>query len=301
VEEVETKDVLPVIRLSVRISRPVEEVWEKFLDPLVMIQWLGNEISADFREGGAVRFLGEYAPATGEIENFWTLKKFKEEKVILFSWGILGSETLFILRFREVPTGTLLDVRHGAIPIAAKDFHMSEHWNLLLANFKAILELGEEALRFKYTEYRPHRITRYDPTEIRISVLCRVPPQLPFDVWTNPEKLKHFIRADEPIIDRQYAGIYTWWAEGKGPVVFTKMIQDQELEFTWVFGDEPETKVNIRFDPVEDNTLVTLNHYEFRSPEAVIGYDIGWTSILAELKLVCELGESGISRHIDWE
>ncbi|MHA1904359.1 MAG: SRPBCC domain-containing protein [Candidatus Thorarchaeota archaeon] len=123
---------------------------------------------------------------------------------------------------------------------------------------------------------------------------------MPFDVWTNPEKLKHFIRADEPIIDRQYAGIYTWWAEGKGPVVFTKMIQDQELEFTWVFGDEPETKVNIRFDPVEDNTLVTLNHYEFRSPEAVIGYDIGWTSILAELKLVCELGESGTREVTLW-
>jgi uncharacterized protein YndB with AHSA1/START domain len=134
-----------------------------------------------------------------------------------------------------------------------------------------------------------------------MSVLIRSPPQLPFDVWTNPEKLKHFIRAEEPVVDRQYAGIYTWWAEGEGPVVFRKMEEGEEIEFTWVFGNEPETLVNIRFEEVEEMTLVTLHHHGFRSPDAMVGYDVGWTSILAELKLVCELGESGIVRVIDWE
>ncbi|MGQ4872425.1 MAG: SRPBCC family protein, partial [Candidatus Thorarchaeota archaeon] len=77
--------------------------------------------------------------------------------------------------------------------------------------------------------------------------------------------------------------------------------QDQEIEFTWVYGNEPETRVNIRFEPVEDKTLVVLHHYGFRRPEDVIGYDIGWASVLSELKLVCELGDSGIERSSLWD
>ncbi|MCK5239554.1 MAG: SRPBCC domain-containing protein [Candidatus Thorarchaeota archaeon] len=295
------EDVMPVIHLSVRISRPMEEVWEKFLNPVIMTQWLGNEISADMSEGGQIRFSGKNAPTTPEIDNHWTLKRYKEPRAILFSWGILGVESLFVIRFIANPTGTQIDLKHGAIPDGAKKLHLSDHWNILLANFKSVVELDRPAIRFDYSEYHPLRVTRYDPTDVRMSVLIKAPPQLPFDVWTNPEKLKHFIRADEPVVDRQYAGIYTWWAEGKGPVVFRKMEDESEIEFTWVYGNEPETLVNIRFEEVEDMTLVTLHHHGFQLPEAMIGYDVGWTSILAELKLVCELGESGIVRVIDWE
>jgi hypothetical protein len=78
------------------------------------------------------------------------------------------------------------------------------------------------------------------------------------------------------------------------------MIQDRELEFSWVHGDEPETIVNVRFEEVNDHTLVTLHHLGFKEPESVVGYEIGWSGILAELKLVCELGESGIERISDW-
>ncbi|MHA1929833.1 MAG: SRPBCC family protein [Candidatus Thorarchaeota archaeon] len=293
-------DVMPILHLSVRISRPISEVWDNFLNPFIMTQWLGNEITSEIKEGGIIRFLGKNAPTTPEIENFWTLKKFKEPRAILFSWGILGVDTLFVINFSEIPTGTLVEVKHGAIPEGAKILHLSDHWNTLLANFKAVLELGSPAMLFDYSEYSPLRTTRFDSKDIRLSILCKAPPQLPFDIWTNPEKLKHFIRAKNPVVDQQYAGIYTWWAEGKGPVVFRKMEAEREIEFTWVYENEPETIVNIRFDEVEGNTLVSLHHYGFATPEAALGYDIGWTSILAELKLVCELGESGITRIIEW-
>lgn len=86
-----------------------------------------------------------------------------------------------------------------------------------------------------------------------------------------------------------------------GPVVFTKMEPEKEIEFSWVYGDELETRVNVRFEQVGEDTLVVLHHYGFRTPEAAVGYDIGWASILSELKLVCELGESGIERMSDYD
>jgi uncharacterized protein YndB with AHSA1/START domain len=86
-----------------------------------------------------------------------------------------------------------------------------------------------------------------------------------------------------------------------GPVVFTKMVQDEEIQFTWVYGNEPETHVNIRFEDINGDSLVTLHHHGFKQPESVVGYDIGWTSILCELKLFCELGDSGIERLSRWE
>ncbi len=289
------RNVMPVIRLTMRISRPVPEVWKKLTDPIVMLQWLGNEISAEIREGGYIKFMGVNAPTTPEIDNTWTIKKIKSGQAMLCGWTIMGTETLVLLRLKPIGPGTQLEVRHGAVPESAMAFHLPEHWVMLLANLKSVIELGEPSLRFNYSEYHPLRVTRYDPLDVRLSVICRTPPVIPYDVFTNPEKLRHFIRAERPVVDRRYGGIYTWWAEGKGPVVFTKLEQDREIEFTWVYGDEPESKVNIRFEPVEDNTVVFLHHYGFKDPSHVIPYQIGWSSILAELKLVCELGESGIS------
>ena len=294
------EEVLPVIHLRIRISRPIEEVWDAFLDPIIMLQWLGDEISADVRVGGTIRFLGVHAPTTPEIANYWDIKEVKTYKVLLISCRVMCVDTLLVISFNPIGAGTLIQVNHGAIPVSARNYHLPEHWNLLLANFKAVVELRAPAIRFDYSKYHPLRVTRYDPIDVRLSVVCNSPPSLPFDVWTNPEKLKHFIRAEDPVVDQQYAGIYTWWAEGKGPVVFKKMIQDRELEFSWVHGDEPETLVNVRFEEVNDNTLIHLHHNGFSSPEAVVGYDIGWSGILAELKLVCELGESGIERISDW-
>jgi uncharacterized protein YndB with AHSA1/START domain len=267
---------------------------------LMMLQCLGNEISADLKVGGSIRFLGPSAPTTAELANYWEIKDIKEEKVLLLSWRIMGSDTLLVIRFNPIGPGTMIQVNHGAVPVSAKNYHLPEHWTLLLANFKSAVELGAPALRFDYSNYHPLIVTRYDPVDVRLSVVCKVPPQLPFDVWTNPEKLKHFIRAEQPKVHKTYAGIYTWWAEGRGPVVFKKMIQDKELEFSWVLGNEPETIVNVRFEEVNSHTLVTLHHSKFQSPEALIGYDIGWSGVLAELKLVCELGESGIERISDW-
>ncbi len=295
------EEVFPIIQIQVQFNLQVEDLWDMFIDPFVLLQWLGNEITVDFEEGGMIRFHGENAPATAEIADHWTIRRIKPKRVILFSWDILGAETLFIARFRPTETGSVLDIKHGAIPIGAKNLHLPSHWNALLANLKSVLELGTPAIRFNYSNYHPLTPTRYDPTDLRISVVINTPPQLPFDVWTNPEKLSRFIRAKSPKIDKQYAGIYTWWREGKGPVVITKLVQDQELEFTWVYGMERETRVNIRFERAGDSTVVTLHHYGFSSPEETIGYDIGWTSMLCELKLICELGDSGITRIRDWE
>ncbi len=294
-------DVLPLIRMAVRIYRPVEQVWRSFLDPVLMLQWLGNEISADFSEGGTIIFQGPNAPHCAEIEGKWVIQQIRPDKSILISWPILGVETLIVIRFSRIPPGTLVEVKHGAIPASAAKLHLPEHWTLLLANFRSVVETGSPALRFDYSKYHPMRITMYDPTEVRQSIVINAPPSLPFDVWTNPEKLRHFVGVERPVVDARYGGIYTWWAEGKGPVVFTKIDKDRELEFSWVYGDELETRVNIRFEPVDDKTLVMLHHYGFKNPESVIGYDIGWASILSELKLVCELGESGIERSSIWE
>ena len=295
------EDVLPVVRLTVTFANTVEELWEKFLDPIMMIQWLGNEIHTDIREGGSIRFMGQFAPTTAEIENYWSIKRIRKGRALLCSWGIMGVDSLFLLRFLDKGTHSMLEVRHGAIPDSAKDLHISEHWNLLLANFKATILLGEPAIRFDYSKYHPLRITRYDPKDVKVSLLCHVPPQIAFDVWTNPEKLTHFLGVEHPKVDRQYAGIYTWWSEGMGPILFTIMEEDKEIEFSWSYMDEPETRVNVRFDEVKGDTFVTLHHYNFKNPEDVIGYDIGWSSILAELKLVCELGASGIERIREWE
>ncbi|MFW9944637.1 MAG: SRPBCC domain-containing protein, partial [Candidatus Sifarchaeia archaeon] len=103
------EDVAPVIRLRVLINKELDEVWQRFLDPLTMIQWLGDEISADIRSGGHITFLGNGAPTTSEMGNRWDIKELTERKGILFGWNILGSDSLFVLRFRAINGGTYLE------------------------------------------------------------------------------------------------------------------------------------------------------------------------------------------------
>ena len=291
---------LPVIQMTVDIPKPLEETWNLFLNELVMLQWLGNEITANLKEGGKIQFLGDNAPHSPEVASHWDIRKIREKRALLLEWEILGVETLVVFKFSPIETGTLIELNHGPVPSAARSLNMPEHWTIMLANFKSFVVLGEPAHRFDYSDYHPLRPTRYDRKEVRQSVLVRAPPELPFDVWTNPEKLKRFIQAEDPVVDRRYAGLYTWWAEGKGPVVFKKLEENEEIEFSWVYGDEPETIVNIRLEQVEGDTLVTLHHHGFRKPEDVIGYRVGWASVLCELKLVCELGDSGITRIRGW-
>jgi len=169
------EEVLPVIHLRIRISKPLEEVWSDFLDPIMMLLWLGNEISADVRVGGSIRFLGPQAPTTPEIANYWEIKEVKDKKVLLLSWRIMGVDTLLVIRFNPIGPGTMIQVNHGAVPVSARKYHLPEHWNLLLANFKSAVELGGPAIRFDYSEYHPLRVTRYDPKDVRISVVCKTP------------------------------------------------------------------------------------------------------------------------------
>ena len=67
-------------------------------------------------------------------------------------------------------------------------------------------------------------------------------------------------------------------------------------------GPRPESLLQIRAlrDHLCRRPVVFLHHYGFQTVEATVGYDIGWASMLSELKLVCELGESGIERVSDF-
>ena len=110
------EEVLPVIHLRIRVSRPIEEVWEKFLDPIMMLQWLGDEISADVRVGGTIRFLGPNAPTTPELANYWDIKEVKDQKVRTAFFKV-GETKIELLESTEAdgPVGKFIEKRGPGI------------------------------------------------------------------------------------------------------------------------------------------------------------------------------------------
>ena len=65
----------------------------------------------------------------------------------------------------------------------------------------------------------------------------------------------------------------------------------RRLAHTWAFDGGDETAVDVRFEPVEDGTLVTLTHEGFADDEDGVGIRQGWELSLLRLAALLQAEE----------
>ncbi len=109
---------------SIELPAPPETVFDYFVDPALMLEWIGDHAVLDATPGGEFTLDIEGIPVRGRF-----LEVVAPERVVV-SWGHAGSQTIppgsTQVRFTLGPTaggGTLVQIEHLDLP----DEHVASH------------------------------------------------------------------------------------------------------------------------------------------------------------------------------
>ena len=102
---------------SIEVPAPPETVFDYFVDPALMVTWIGDHAVLDATPGGEFTLDIEGVPVRGRF-----LEVVSPERVVV-SWGHAGSETIppgsTRVEFKLAPTddgGTLVEIEHRDLP-----------------------------------------------------------------------------------------------------------------------------------------------------------------------------------------
>jgi uncharacterized protein YndB with AHSA1/START domain len=125
-------------------------------------------------------------------------------------------------------------------------------------------------------------------------VIAASPARL-FEAWTQPALLRAWwgprdVRCIAADVDLRVGGTYRLGNElPDGQVLwitgaFESIERPHKLVYSWQIGDEPVSRVTVRFAPCDgDRTEVTVLHERIASPAARDDHARGWDGCLAGL------------------
>ena len=142
-------------------------------------------------------------------------------------------------------------------------------------------------------------------TMIRLNKLVRATPQRVYEAWTTPEQFPHWFapgpheHCTNVVVEPRVGGRFHFemnTQQGKhiGSGVFTQVIENQKLAFTWTWEDNPEfggdSLVTIElfeaenpYEPGEPATEVVLTHERLNSAAERSEHTGGWWNTLRAL------------------
>jgi uncharacterized protein YndB with AHSA1/START domain len=135
------------------------------------------------------------------------------------------------------------------------------------------------------------------PLQIKTALRVAKPVKEVFEAIVDPQKMANYFIARGS--GRMEEGKTVEWSfpemEGAFPVNIKKLVQDQQVIFTWNDADGSETTVTITLQPVtEEVTFVVVTEGEKQATEDGIRWlksnTEGWANFLACLKAFLEHG-----------
>jgi uncharacterized protein YndB with AHSA1/START domain len=173
-------------------------------------------------------------------------------------------------------------VEHSGLPDRAEDdAAMHDFWYVALENLRSFVLTGR-------TQELPDYTSCYgDTLEVGISV--DAPPEAVFAAITEPEQMNRYFGRDA-VVEPRVGGTYSYgWDEG-GPVRILEILPPSRLSFTWEYENEPSTVVTWTLQGSGSKTRVTISHSGFGSEARQDAYRAGWSSFLAIIRSMIELG-----------
>jgi uncharacterized protein YndB with AHSA1/START domain len=129
----------------------------------------------------------------------------------------------------------------------------------------------------------------------------RAPVQRVFDAWTRPDLLVRWwgppgVTCPQAEVDLRVGGAYAIANQTPNGVVwirgqFVEVDAPAKLVYTWVINDAPpdSQRVTVRFEPVDDHTMVTVVHERIEDPSVRESHQQGWVGCLDGLARLFEV------------
>jgi uncharacterized protein YndB with AHSA1/START domain len=131
----------PLMKTGMLIRRPVEDVFEAFIDPEVTTRFWFTRSSGRLEQGGCVQWDWEMYGISVPV----TVEAIEPNERILIEWGEPGARTTVEWTFRPCGGGTFVDITHSGFAGTGDELvkmatDSTQGFTLVLAGLKALLE-----------------------------------------------------------------------------------------------------------------------------------------------------------------
>ncbi len=134
---------------KMKILKPVDEVFEAFVDPSRIGNFWFSSSSERWEQGKTVTLRYDEYDAQGDIK----IMKIEENKKIVFQWGYMGEGHVVTITLRELESAsTIIEVNEEGFnenddELISKLLGNKEGWVYVLTCLKGYLEFGVNQLR----------------------------------------------------------------------------------------------------------------------------------------------------------
>lgn len=133
--------------VKIRIDAPVKKVWDALTRPEIVKQYFfGTNLETDWKEGGEIRFTGEWEGKSYEDKG--TILTVVPNQLIRYTyWSSMSGiedrpENYVNITYEMEGEGeqTILEITQENIPDEKMKEHSEENWNKVLGNLKDLME-----------------------------------------------------------------------------------------------------------------------------------------------------------------
>jgi uncharacterized protein YndB with AHSA1/START domain len=128
-----------VLTATVRISAPPADVFPYFVDPALMVQWIGEWADLHPEPGGTFALDFSKTPVRGEYVEVDPPRR------VVFTWGVAGRESLppgsttVEVVLTADSSGTIVQLFHHDLPTDAFDSHL-DGWTTRLDRLRQVAQ-----------------------------------------------------------------------------------------------------------------------------------------------------------------
>ena len=144
-----------VLRFERRLAHPPEKVWAALTDPAELRHWFPQDVEADLRPGGTMRFTfrgAEAPPFDGEV------LVYDPPRVFAYRWG----PDVLRWELRADGSGCTLTFT-DTIEAQGKAARDAAGWHVCLEALAARLDGTEPPAAGRWTQIHPGYVTRFGP------------------------------------------------------------------------------------------------------------------------------------------
>jgi uncharacterized protein YndB with AHSA1/START domain len=268
---------------GVEIAADRDRVWHALADEAAVRSWLSREAAVDLA-GGLYAVWGPNligVPEQGAIR----LAGVETGKRIDLAWQFRGAETAVGITLRRMEGSSFVMVEHSGIPsrVDEQDAALHDFWYVALENLRSFLLTANPAELPDYT-------SRYGD-ELQMGITVNADRETVFTHISHPTELNRYFGRGA-VVEPRVGGKFSYgWDEG-GPVEILAIDPPSRLSFSWEYQGEPSTVVTWSLEATGGKTTITLSHSGFGDETRQDAYRAGWSSFLAIIRSMAELGKS---------
>jgi uncharacterized protein YndB with AHSA1/START domain len=130
-----------VLTATVRISAPPADIFPYFVDPALMVQWIGEWADLHPEPGGTFALDFAKTPVRGEYVEV------EPPRRVVFTWGVAGNDSLppgsttVEVVLTADGSDTVVELFHHNLPVAEFDRHL-EGWIAMLDRLAQLRTVG---------------------------------------------------------------------------------------------------------------------------------------------------------------